>query len=277
MIKVAFLLVTCCLEQSRADILRDVVNNLKRQDPGLSHNLTVFDNASTQPGITELLTKEFSNVYRCERNVGYWSAVDWWLKHLKSSGASPDYTYIIESDMMHYAFDRLWGCAEYLSTHPDVGAVRLHEYSVAEFHLYDKDRPVPGSKKTIWQSHTNRVTGQSVKLVQETEREHSLIWQSNFLTQLPALNRFPTMLSVFERLGQLKRFTELDFQRFYHESHPIISILDGGIFNADAAAHGTRALTGSWSPPDVLKRTGYLNTRSAIIEPSDSYIVTRLG
>lgn len=275
--RIAFLLVTCCLEQSRAEILHDVVANIKQQDPALARDLTVFDNASTQPGVTELLAKQFTNVYCCQRNVGYWTAIDWWLRQLAASEDPPEFTYIIESDMMHYAFDRIWGCADYLASHPDVGAVRLHEYSVADFRYYDKDRPILGSKKTIWQSHTNKVTGQGVKLVRAPEPEHRSIWRTNFLTQLPALNRFPTMLQAFEHLHQTQQFTEYEFQRVYHASYPVVAILDGGIFNADAASHGTKAVTGSWSSPDVLKRIGYLSTRFARIEPRDSYIVTRLG
>lgn len=73
--KTSFLFVTCCLESSRAAILQHVIDNLLEQVDA-SRELTVFDNGSTQPGVVDQLVNNFRNVYRTERNVGYWSAID---------------------------------------------------------------------------------------------------------------------------------------------------------------------------------------------------------
>lgn len=268
--KVAFLLVTCCLEPSRANILAQVIANLRDQAPSLTAHLTVFDNQSTELGVKEQLLSTFNNVYQADRNVGYWSAIDWWLESLAAD--PPDYTYIIESDMIHYDFNKLWSCATYLDANPDVGSIRLHEYSVAERHLYNKDKPRQDSRKNLWQSHTNRVSGLPVKL------DHSSgdIWSTTFLTQLPALNRYQAMREVFAELRQLKRFTEFDFQTRYWARYHRTGILDKGIFHCNLNPYGAAAVTGSWTSEADLKRLGYQTTRTAAITPRDQYNVVKL-
>ena len=267
---VAFLLVTCCLEQSRADLLAEVVRNLHEQAPEIP--LAVFDNASTVPGVTEMLKANFPFVWRSDRNVGYWSAIDWWLDVLDKANPKPDFTYIIESDMIHYNFNKLWQCASYLERNPDVGSCRLHEYSIENRHLFNKDAPLPESKRNLWQSHTNRATNKPV-IFSQSEGE---IWTTTFLTQLPALNRFPAMREVFAYLRQKGQFSELDFQRAYWSLYQRTAILDGGIFHCDLNPYNAGKLTGSWSSPEQLKQIGYQTTRTALITPRDQYTVTRL-
>lgn len=269
---ISFLLVTCCLEPSRQTVLEQVVENIKTKAPELLDVITVFDNASTQPDTLKLLTNNFSNVYVGTPNLGYWSAINWWLEHISTQ--QPEFTYVIESDMLHYDFDRIWTCANFLKDNPDVGACRLHEYSITNKHLYDKDRPVPGSRKTIWQSHTNKVTGKPITTV---ETDTPGIFRTNFLTQLPALNRYLSMTKVFQRLLELGSFTEFDFQRMYHVEHPTNIILDGGIFNCDPGGFGEKVLTGSWTSQEDLNRIGYKNTRFATISPADQYNVIKVG
>lgn len=267
---VAFLLVTCCLEQSRAEILAQVLKNLGEQAPELYETLMVFDNASTVPGVTDVLRDCYTNVYKSDKNVGYWSAIDWWLDHLATD--PPELTYIIESDMIHYGFNKLWECARYLHDNQDVGSCRLHDYSIAERHLYNKDAPLPDSRRNLWQSHINRATGKPV-LFSPSEGD---IWTTTFLTQLPALNRYETMIEVFDVLRSRSQFTERDFQSLYWNRYQRTAILDGGIFNCDLNPYDARTLTGSWSSPEQLRQTGYQTTRVATITPRDQYTVTRL-
>lgn len=267
---VAFLLVTCCLEQSRAEILAKVLKNLGEQAPELHETLTVFDNASTVPGVSDVLRDCYTHVYRSDKNVGYWSAIDWWLDHLADD--APTFTYIIESDMVHYGFNKLWECARYLNDNPDVGSCRLHQYEVANKHLFNKDTPRPDSKRNLWQSHTNKVTGNPVVL----SPSQGDIWSTTFLTQLPALNRYNTMCEVFGELRAMPRFTELDFQRLYWQRYHRTAILDGGIFHCDLNPYSAGTLTGSWTSPEQLKQIGYQTTRTASITPRDQYTVARL-
>lgn len=265
------LLVTCCKEPSRAAILRQVVDNLKQQVPAYGGNVCVFDNASTEPGIKELLLANFANVYQADHNVGYWSAIDWWLDSLQ--GRPPDYTYIIESDMIHHAFHKLSDCVDYLDARPAVGSVRLLEYSIARHHLYNKDAPVLGSRVSAWQAHTNKVTGQKIVL----DHDVGEVWRTNFLTQLPALNRYPAMLESFRALRGGGQFTEVDFQRLYWERYQATGILDGGIYNGELSVDtANNAAIGSWTSASTLKQMGYHTTRVASIALRSEYTVSRL-
>lgn len=272
---VAMLLVTCCLEPSRLELLKRVIDNIEDQAPHMLETITVFDNASTEPGTAEQL-KRFSRVFRANKNVGYWSAIDWWLDSVQ--GEAPDYTYIIESDMIHYGLegmgmDLFEACSMFLDSYPELGSMRLHEYSIEHRHLFNKDAPRQDSRRNLWQSHTNKVTGRPVI----HEHVAGSFWRTNFLTQLPALNRYPTMRSVFSELASRGSFTELDFQRLYHDRHPQISILDGGIFHCDLNPYGSKGVTGSWSTPEELAKLGYQGTRFASITPRDQYTVSRLA
>ena len=270
---IAVLMVTCCLEPSRLDVLKQVVANMQQQaSPEALSQIVVIDNASTEPETLETL-KCFGSVYRTSHNVGYWSAVSWWLDAWAQQTHQPDYTYIIESDMVHYNLAVLTDCATFLDKHPELGAMRLHEYQVENWRLYNKESPRPESRRNLWQSHTNQVTNQPVR--------HELIeepfWKTNFLTQLPALNRFPTMCHAFDVLKKLDRFTEHNFQKLYHDQYPEISIINGGIFNCDLNPYGSKVVTGSWTSDSDLKRLGYQNTRRANIVPKDQYTVTRVS
>lgn len=268
---VEFLLVSCCLEETRVDILRQTVDSLVAQAPYIRPIITVFDNASNQPGVTKLLTRNFNNVYVSDRNVGYWSAVDWWIRHI--TPRNPKYTYIIESDMIHYAFERLWDCAKFMDEWAHVGAVRLHEYSVANKHLYDKGNPRPDSKRNIWQSHHNKVTDQKVRLLGPNDAG---IYFANFLTQLPALNRFDAIDYGFKKIRAQRQFTELEFQQFCHRAYQTNAIIDGGIFHCDPGCWGAPTVTGSFTPERELAKIGYVSTRFASITEPDRYNVKRL-
>lgn len=266
---VEFLLVTCCLEESRAQILKQVVESLEKEAPELNKIVTVFDNASTTPGTIDLLKNHYDNVYHSDKNVGYWSAIDWWLDHV--ADRNPTYTHIIESDTLYYGFDRLKSCVQYLETHPDVGSVRLHRYSVANKHLYNKDVPHKNSDRKIWQSHLNKVAKIPVTL-QNPEND---VWETTFLTQLPALNRYKTMVEVFKELRTIPRFSELDFQRLYWKRFQKTGILDGGLLHGDLGADFEgQTITGSWTSPSKLQQIGYHPTRFASITPKDQYTVT---
>ena len=269
---VGYLLVTCCLEESRAQILKQVVENLQKEAPELKETLTVFDNASIVDGTVDLLKSNFKNVYRADKNVGYWSAIDWWLDH--TAGVPPKYTHIIESDTLYYGFTRMRECVKYLDRHPYVGSVRLHRYSIAEMYRYNKDVPRKDSDRKIWQSHYNRVAGINVTF---RRMEEGNVWESTFLTVLPALNRYSTMVDVFKELASVPKFSEPDFQRLYWKHFQVTGILDGGLLHGDLGADfDGPTVTGSWTEQEKLQELGYLPTRHAAITPRDQYIVTPL-
>lgn len=267
----ALLMVTCCLEETRYNVLREVVNNIIYCCPSdWRSRITVFDNASTYPQTLSLLSG-FDNVFVANRNVGYWSAIDWWLQRLEHE--TPGYTYVIESDMVHYRAAALDDCVTFLDEHPELGSMRLLEYSVADKALYDKDTPIEGSRRNHWQSHVNRVTGKPVV------HEHVVgpYWRSNFLTQLPALNRYDAMKRCFNELRKRPTFTEPDFQQLYHTIHPQISLLDGGMFNCNMTHGNVKIVSASWTDPERLVQLGYSGTRTGTIVPIDQYKVIKLS
>jgi hypothetical protein len=261
------LLVTCCLDPSRYDILRQVVDNLGAQTPSCLEQIDVFDNASIVEGTHELLSR-FNHVYRADRNVGFWSAIDWWLDQMRNS--SPDYVYVIESDLIHHAWDRISECTAFLDNHPDVGGVRAHEYSVADKHLYNKDAPLPGSNRRAWRSHRNIVTGERVELT----RVSGDLYITNFPAHIPAINRYDMIDHAFRHLGAQPAFSEHDFQRVCHEKYQKMGLIDGGLYK-ELAFNGSGA-TGSFLDACVLNRMGYQTTRTATIIPRNEYIVTTL-
>jgi hypothetical protein len=263
-----FLFVTCCLEESRAKVLKEVVENLSELKDIYGDNLTVFDNGSTVDWVVPMLKENFDNVVVASKNVGYWSAIHWWLNNVEQD----EFTYIIESDMMHYAMWKLAGAIDYLQKNPEMGSVRCHDYEVANWKLYDKNRPQANSKRNIWQSHTNKVTGKPI--IHELKAQDPDIFETNFLTQLPALNRTTALKACFNELTTLDGFTEFDFQKMYWNQYPCTGIIDGGIFHCDAASWGQPVITGSWTDPKKLKQIGYQSTRVASIADLNDYSVT---
>ncbi len=256
------------MERSRAEALTMVLANLQEQAPNLKDELTVFDNASSYPGTLDALHSAFSNVYQANKNVGYWSAIDWWLNSMRAD--PPDYTYIIESDMIHKRFERVYDCVSYLDQRLHVGGVRLHEYDVANKHLYDKDRPTKGSHTNAWRSHTNTSTGARVELKQDIGD----FYQTNFNAHLPAVNRYEMLLHAFDTLSLHQRFTEHDFQRVCYERFQTIAVLDGGIYE-DIAFNGS-TVVGSHTSNEVLKTFDYQSGRVSSIVARDQYIVSKV-
>jgi len=250
--------------------LKDVVENLA----GLKHvygdNLTVFDNGSTIDWVVPMLKENFDSVAVSSKNVGYWSAIDWWLNNVEQG----DYTYIIESDMVHYAMWKLVGALDYLEKNPDVGSVRCHDYDVANWKLYDKNRPQSNSKRNIWQSHINKVTHEPITHTLKSQDPD--IYETNFLTQLPALNRTAAIEKCFDELIGMGPggFTEFDFQKMYWSQYQKTGIIDGGIFHCDGGSWGKPVVTGSWTDPKQLQKIGYQPTRIATIVPVSEYEVS---
>lgn len=265
-----FLLVTCCRDQSRFELLKQVINNLKTEAPQVCDNIIVFDNDSTIEGTIELLTSNFKNVVQSSKNVGYWTAIDYWLKNCVKN----EFAYIIESDMIHYDFYKLNYCVKFLLENESIGSVRLHEYSVENYHLFNKDKPLPNSKKNLWQSHTNKITQQKIRFIDKTMFESIVnIWSTTFLTQLPALNRTYALQKVFEKLSILESFTEIDFQKLYWDLYQLTGILDGGIFHCDLNPYNSKVITGSWTDSNTMKKIGYFPTRVTKILNKNEYNV----
>jgi hypothetical protein len=261
-----FLLVTCSMDTSRQLLADRVATNLVAQNRNLRffQNLVVFDNASRYETDPALLQNVAVNV-RARENVGYWSAINWTLEHHEELlGRSFSYIYIIESDLIHYDMNRLAAAERFLDDTDEAGAVRTQEFSVRYRILYNKRwARLPFAKRRSWVAQYNAVTGEPVWFRKQDPAER--IYLSNFHTKLPALNRLDAVRDIFSELRRIDRFTEMDFIRAYHTRHPLVGLLDGGIFRSYGNDSDEQIVTGSYSDSDHMKRIGYQPTREAEI------------
>lgn len=278
MSKVEYLLVTCNKEQTRYDIMKKTVENLRNVIlPYVQQDcFTVIDNASTVGDTIGYLKTTFENVYVASQNIGYWSAIDWWLEHIKDRGT--EYVYIIESDLIHNndVAAIIGRAIAFLDKNKDFGTIRTHKWSYANRRLYDKDRPLHNSDRTHWRTHTNYVTKKRVEILPTSEPE---FYRTTFLSQLPAINRFDGIHAVFKQLRMYETFPEPEFQKLYYEyyerilqSPPFTGMIDGGIF---CDLTNDKMVCGSYTPTAHLSYLGYCSTRIGNITESSQYTIKR--
>ena len=254
------------MEESRFEIMQQVIASIKKEQFDKSFNiendLIVFDNGSKYPGAIELLTNSFKNVYAADQNLGYWSALSWILDNAnKIKNKEYKYVYIIESDHLHFALEKVEICENALEKFNHLGSIRTQEYSVAEQHLYNKSLQRSDGRRYAWVSHVNAATNEKVVLEKLTDD----IYESNFLTCLHSVNRLDCIKDTFNALKSLNKFSELDFQKMYHAKYPKIGQLDGGIFHARLGftIENPKSLSGSWSTN--VSQFGYHTTRQDVI------------
>lgn len=280
-----YLLVTCCVEQTRFDVLKQVVQNLKDEQSqkgfSIEDDLFVFDNGSTVPGTIELLTSNFKNVQRSQTNEGFWSAINWVLKDVDPKY---EYIYVIESDHIHFALEKVKDVEKFLDAHLDVGGVRAQEFVVAQRHLYDKSINRPDSRQYAWVNQFNHRTHRKVAF-EATEMPD--FFKTSFLSQLHSINRIKPFKEVFAKLEERsrkgERFSEFDYQVMYGELYPTFGIIDGGLFHAKLT-WSTGAVAGSfvaggtqsYNGPLLSEANGYQETRVSIITPPEKMNVEAL-
>ena len=239
-------------------MLRKVVESFETQVPfnEWKDDFYVFDNNSTYEGTKELLKSSFKNVFLAETNYGYWSAVNWFAAWALNRGY--DYVYITESDCVHYDIHQLKDAITILEKNASIGMVRTAEFSLANRHLYDKAQRHPNSRTCEWFSQRNFFTNTAaVYIPTDIDR----VFETNLVAKVCGLHRVSTIVSVLSQLSGW--FVEVDFQRFYHQVHPMNAILDGGIYNT-APSYEPHAIAGSWVK-DNVDENGYLKTREGFI------------
>lgn len=255
-----YLIVTCCREPTRFAILQNVVQNFKDQFPdSFQNDLIVFDNASNDE-TCQLLTDTFRNVWRSEQNVGLWNAIYWTLQNYERVlGRTYKFIHIMESDHCYFHADGLVDCENVLEQ-TDYGAIKCHEYSVKNKHLYDKDQQQVGSHTDCWIRHRNVVTDKPVELIRLMT--NSNVYVTNFLVNLHNVLRIDSMKTVFNALRTAKNFDEQQFQREFHKLHPQILLLDGGVFNMTFGDKHVlkQTMMGSGNNGEAFSKAGYVET-----------------
>lgn len=272
-----YIFVSCCMEETRFNTLKTVVSNLKASlSEDIMNNMIVFDNASRSPGTLDILTEVFPTVIQSNVNVGLWSAVHWVLHNYKSIiDKNYEFVYVIESDCLHYDIEQIPYCEQALKDNPELASIRCQEFSVANRHLYDKMRQQKDSVKYAWVNQTNTITGGRVEF-EKLEGYNNRIYKSNFLNQIPALNRLEDMKDVFDGLLLMGSFEEQDFRRLYHDKYKHVGILDGGMWDSFLGNVTTAIATASHTPIQEFEKMGYRTTRQATMELLDSFVVSTI-
>ena len=270
------LLVTCSRDESRRDLAIRVTTNLAELAPtaGLADCFVVFDNGSTLDEHLALVPPG-TVVCRSERNLGYWSAIQWVLAHRSRLFGRPfEYLYIVESDLVHLDLVPLGVCERFLESEPRAGCVRTQEFSVRWRWRFDKRlRRLPFHVLRSAIMLRNAVTDEKAWF-----RPAGVdgVYLSNLHAKLPALNRLDALDRVFGQLSEMATFTETDFFRLMMERHPYIGVYEGGLFySAISWANRDRFVMGSWTDEGQLARLGYQPTRAARIERAPTGISVR--
>ena len=249
------------MDKTRCDLACKVAENLVSQN--VAHpffaDFLVFDNASRFEDHLLTFPSEVT-VVRSNRNIGYWSAINWTLTHYTELfGRSYAYIYIIESDLEHRNMFRLAACERFLDEYSEVGGVRTQEFSVKWRMLYDKRYHwSPFVRRHSLVSQNNAITGERVWFKGVDGYNH--ICLTNFHAKLPALNRLDSLTKVFADLSKQENITELDFMHLYYNLHPVMALLDGGIYRMLSYSE-TNHVSGSYSSPQQLAEVGYYDTR----------------
>jgi hypothetical protein len=262
------------MEKTRFDVLEKVVENLVEQkDKSFFDTLIVWDNNSQYPGTLELLKKHFPIVLQAQNNVGLWSGIHWMLHNYKNHiPRDLKYAYTIESDCLHYDLEQMPYCEQVLDDHKDIGSIRCQEFSISEKHLYDKNRQSKDSRRYAWVTQTNSVTGAPVTFT-KIDGYNDRMYKSNFLAQIPNLNRIRPMRDILDELEKKGPFCEQDFRARYHDLYPDLCVLDGGMWESKLGAFYESTITASFSPVDAVKKAGYRTTRQATMDPLESFSV----
>lgn len=243
-------------------MLKKVIESLTSQKEfeNWKDHFYVFDNASTFGNTKEYLRSSFKNVLLAEENYGYWSAVNWVSEFARNHGY--DYIYIMESDCVHHDIEQLRDAVRVLEENSDLGMVRTAEFSLANKHLYDKDQRHAESKTCEWFRQSNFFTGRAATY-SSTQVEN--VYKTNLVAKVCGLHRISSLKKVFDQLIDEKWFTEVEFQKFYHQDFPLNAILDGGIYNS-TPAYEPNVVAGSLVV-EKIDTNGYRKTREGFVTP----------
>jgi hypothetical protein len=260
-----YLLVTCSMDKTRSQLACEVTKNLISENDRHSFfaDLLVFDNASIFSEHLRLFPPDV-RVVKSDKNIGYWSAINWVLVHYSELFRRKySYIYIIESDLMHKNMTRLDDCERFLEDNPTIGGIRTQEFSVRWRVLYDKKfHWIPFARRRSLVSQKNAITGERIWFREGNRAQR--IWLTNFHAKLPALNRMCAMSRVFAELARQEKITEIDFMHHYYAIYPNMALLDGGIYYM-LSSSDTPHMSGSYSTSQQLALAGYQSTRIANI------------
>jgi len=268
--KLTVLVVLCSMSQDRFSIAKAVLGSLKASENFLNCNFLIIDNGS------KYTLKQSELLVGCTyitmpQNLGYWGILHWAMYSPFSPlyDDSPEYIYIVESDHIHFAFNKLNEVLESLDSHPEITCARVAEFSVRYRHFFSKEnRLLPFRRKRSLVSTRNAITKQKASFV--PIKENDSIYLSNWHARLPSVFRYASLKETFNQLALRSSFTEHHFFEIMHEQSSQILVLDKGIFYpASSASNSKNVLSGSWMQNYGGKSEGYQPTRIAQLKPEE--------
>jgi hypothetical protein len=260
-------LVVCSLEESRNELDKRTIINLSEVIPKElpDSDFLVFDNGSTDTSNLDLLSN--TRVIRCEKNYGYWSALNWILNsHLKNNENQYDYIYIVESDIIHESLNKVHEIASLMDINSAINHARTQIFSRINRFYFDKRYSFLPPKFHDHANHVsyfNEVTKK--KAIFRVIPGSKNIFYSNLHPKLPGLHRIDSMQKIFEKLSRYEFFTENDFYKEALKLSNEILILSPGIWHTSASPLNKKIFTGSYSNISKLNQIGYSSTRSSSI------------
>ena len=231
---ILFAVFSCSIEKTRDRAFKEVAENITQSSiwPSIKDSTILFDNDSTEP-LTISQFINFQHVLRAEKNVGYWSAVNWLLNNYQTIVPEKKYIYIIESDCIHWSFEKIWECRDFLENNTDVGMIRTQEFSIFESHRFNKMVDHPDATKWNRFRLYNHIKNEPLKFWDPVGD----IYRTNFVPVLCGLNRIDAMRKVFENLTKKGSIAESDFQKEMFKLYDTNAQINGGIFNSSAGGN----------------------------------------
>lgn len=263
-----YILITCSLDESRHDCLEKCISSINRFFPkeNISNDFFVFDNASTVKKTNSLIKNTFSHVYRSEKNIGLWSAVNWVLENYEEKMKRRySNVFLVESDLVFYNFESFVKIENIFEQEKfkNIGSCRTKEFSVKDKHLFDKYLKTKDSVFRSLCTQRNLITNKPI-YYNETNVEG--IYVTNFNSVICSMSRIQFIKEIFKKLESKDDFTELEY---FKEAQMISNetfLLDGGChfeasMDVSNASNIFKNITGSHSKKEDLEKIGYHGTR----------------
>lgn len=268
--KLTVLVVLCSMSKDRFRIAKSVIRSLQSLENSVNCNFIIIDNGSKYT-LQQSELPGGSTYIAMPTNLGYWGILHWamYSKFSPLTDSFPEYIYIVESDHIHFAPNKLNDVLESLDSYPHIYCARVAEFSVRYRYFYSKEsRLLPFKKKRSLVSTRNAITKQKTSFV--PIEENSVIYLSNWHARLPSVFRYVALRESFRQLALLPSFTEHHFFEIMHNQSNHILVLDRGIFYpASSASNSKNVLSGSWMQNYNGKTEGYQPTRIAKLVPAE--------
>jgi len=274
---IIILIVLCAFESTRFEIskkviksINDEVNNLK------NYKIFILENGSTY-NLRNSDIPFSCTLIRLNKNVGYWSAIYYFLDYLKMNQEAGSYIYIVESDNYHYNMNRLNHARLFLIDNPNINSVRTQEFIIKFKELFSKESFLKflGNRRSRV-SLINAVTGE--KAYFKKDKSTDSLYISNLHAKLPSLHRIEALRKVFVNLSRYSSFTEWNFFREMQNLSDKIGIVDYGCYFTLSQYRNRKIIpSGSWIKEHKLHDMQYLPTRKDKIREEElrSIIITK--